>query len=81
MILWLLRHAKAVADPPAGGTDHDRPLTPRGRRDAEALGRHLSDPGFGPEGRPELVLCSTATRTVQTAAGVLSALDRPPPVE
>ena len=38
--LWLLRHAKTVADPPAGGADIDRVLAPRGRRDATALG-HL----------------------------------------
>ena len=37
--LWLLRHAKTVTDPPHGGTDFDRVLAPRGRRDATALGR------------------------------------------
>ena len=30
--LWLLRHAKAVTDPPPGGSDFDRVLAPRGRR-------------------------------------------------
>jgi phosphohistidine phosphatase len=81
VILWLLRHAKTVPDPPAGKTDHDRPLAPRGRRDADALGKRLADPGFGPAELPALVLCSTATRTVQTAERVLAALDHPPPVE
>jgi phosphohistidine phosphatase len=79
---WLLRHAKTATDPPAGGTDHDRVLTPRGRRDATRLGRRL-----GPEGKglgvdgvvlPQLVLCSTAARTVQTAELVLGALSEPP---
>ena len=39
--LWLLRHAKTVADPPPGGSDFDRVLAPRGRKDAGALGRLL----------------------------------------
>jgi phosphohistidine phosphatase len=81
VILWILRHAKAVADPPAGGTDHERPLAPRGRRDADALGKRLAEPGFAPGALPDLVLCSTATRTVQTAQRALAALDDPPPVE
>lgn len=81
MILWILRHAKAVADPPAGKTDHERPLAPRGRRDADALGKRLAEPGFGPDELPDLVLCSTATRTVKTAQRALASLDHPPPVE
>ena len=75
-VLWVLRHAKTVADPPPGGTDHERTLAPRGRRDADALGRRLAtdrlgmDPGDVP--LPELVLCSTATRTRQTVELVLA---------
>lgn len=68
--LWLLRHAKA-AEPAGGAGDHDRPLTTRGRRDAAALGRRLCElapPGTAP---PDAVLCSTATRTTETAAGVI----------
>jgi|GEM_PF-47956 phosphohistidine phosphatase len=83
--LWLLRHAKTVADPPPGGSDHDRVLAPRGRRDADQLGRRLGDdpPALGLVGglRPELVLCSTARRTVQTAERVLAPLTDPPPLE
>lgn len=75
-LLWLLRHAKAVPDPPSGGTDHDRPLAPRGRRDADALGRRLGPGGdvFGlsAAGLPTLVLCSTAARTTETAERVLA---------
>jgi phosphohistidine phosphatase len=82
--LWLLRHAKAVTEPPRGGTDHDRPLAPRGRRDADALGRHLGDTGdhlgLLAGDLPELVLCSTAVRTVETADGVLGHLASRPQV-
>jgi phosphohistidine phosphatase len=76
--LWLLRHAKASQ---YGPSDHERPLAPRGRRDAEALGRRLADPGFAGGDRPALVLCSTAARTVETAERVLAGLADPPPVE
>jgi phosphohistidine phosphatase len=40
--LWILRHAKAASDAPWGGSDKDRPLTARGRRDASALGKRLA---------------------------------------
>jgi phosphohistidine phosphatase len=75
--LWILRHAKA-ADAPRGGRDRDRPLADRGRRDATALGRRmaadgplLDNPGLV---RPDLVLCSAAVRTVQTAELILGQL-------
>lgn len=72
-LLWLLRHATAVADPTSEGSDHDRPLTPGGRRDAEALGSRLGADRFGlaPEELPGVVLCSTARRALQTAEGAL----------
>lgn len=61
--LVLLRHAKSSwAD--EGSADVDRPLAERGRRDAGAVGRWLVDHDHV----PELVLCSTATRTRQTWA-------------
>ena len=80
MNLWLLRHAKTVPDPPAGKTDHERPLAPRGRRDADALARRLEADrlGFKAADLPGLVLCSTAVRTVQTAERVLPGPGRPP---
>ena len=59
-VLILFRHAKAEQAP--GKPDHERELTARGRRDAAAAGRWLHEHGLG----PELVLCSTATRTRQT---------------
>jgi phosphohistidine phosphatase len=56
----LVRHAKSAR--PIGVPDHERPLTGRGRRDAQAAGQW-----FAAEGpRPDLVLCSTATRARQT---------------
>jgi phosphohistidine phosphatase len=82
LLLWLVRHAKAAPDPPPGGSDHERLLAPRGRRDATALGvrLHAGDLGFGDEDRPELVLASTAARTTETAervaAGLGVAVDR-----
>jgi phosphohistidine phosphatase len=83
--LWLLRHAKTVADPPEGGTDFDRVLAPRGRRDATALGHRFGhDParlGHGKAPFPQLVLSSPAVRTTATAELVLRQLDPAPPQE
>ena len=74
--LWLLRHAKTVTDPPDGGTDFDRVLAPRGRRDAKALGECLAPkgtlPGLGRAPRPTVALVSPAARTAATAEFVLS---------
>jgi phosphohistidine phosphatase len=76
--LWLLRHAKTVADPPPDGTDFDRVLAPRGRRDATALGRLFAGDGLGPElkrvPRPAVALVSPAARTMATAELALSAM-------
>jgi phosphohistidine phosphatase len=71
-----LRHAKAAQEAPVGGGDHERPLSPRGRRDAAALGRVLVDGGLdlGDVGLPTYVLCSTAVRTTETAERVVAAL-------
>ena len=59
-VLILFRHAKAEEG--HGKQDHERELTPRGRRDARAAGAWLHEHGLG----PELVLCSTSARTRQT---------------
>jgi phosphohistidine phosphatase len=59
-VLILVRHAKAEQG--LGTPDHERQLTLRGRRDARAVGAWLHEHSLG----PELVLCSTATRTRQT---------------
>ena len=69
--LWILRHGKAASDAPWGGGDRERPLAARGRRDASALGKALAT-GEGPfavDGAvsPQVVVCSAAVRTRQTA--------------
>jgi phosphohistidine phosphatase len=81
--LWLLRHAKAVTDPPPGGSDFDRVLAPRGRRDAAALGRLFAGhgEGLGPALRnvplSQVALVSPAARTAQTAELVLDGMAEP----
>ena len=55
-----MRHAKS--DYPTGVIDHDRPLAPRGIREAGLAGEWLRD-NVPPI---EHVLCSSATRTRQT---------------
>jgi phosphohistidine phosphatase len=69
MRLWLLRHAKSSwSDPDLA--DHDRPLAPRGERDAMRMGAYLDREAI----RPALVLCSSGLRARQTLAGVLAGL-------
>ncbi len=60
--LVLLRHAKSAY--PAGVADHDRPLAPRGVREAGLAGDWLK----ASVPRIDLVLCSTAERARQTLA-------------
>lgn len=59
--LHLLRHAEA-ASPSARPLDHERPLTPRGRRVGAALADHLRSASVA----PELVLSSSALRARET---------------
>ncbi|HEY2831767.1 MAG TPA: histidine phosphatase family protein [Sporichthyaceae bacterium] len=59
--LIVLRHAKAER---GAYTDHDRPLTARGRVDALAAGRWLAEHGL----HPDLTVCSTAVRAKETWA-------------
>jgi phosphohistidine phosphatase len=63
--LHLLRHAKSAWDDPMQ-SDHDRPLAPRGRRAAKLLHDYVRERDV----TPQLVLCSTARRTVDTLAAV-----------
>ncbi|BBZ77059.1 hypothetical protein MANY_23960 [Mycolicibacterium anyangense] len=58
--LIVMRHAKS--DYPSGVADHQRPLAPRGIREAGLAGDWLRD-NLPPI---EQVLCSSATRTRQT---------------
>ena len=61
--LYLLRHAKSSWDDPALA-DHDRPLAARGERAGELLAEHARRAGIA----PQLVLCSSSTRTRETLA-------------
>ena len=67
--LLLLRHAKSSWEDP-GLADHDRPLTPRGRRACKLVAAHLGSEGI----RPDLVLCSSARRTRDTLERISPAL-------
>ena len=46
--------------------DHDRPLNPRGVVSARALGKWMRENGYV----PDLALCSSARRTVETLDGL-----------
>lgn len=70
--LVILRHAKSAW--PDGVTDHERPLAPRGRREAPLVGRWLAE--YVP--RIELVRCSSAKRARQTWARVAAELAAAP---
>jgi phosphohistidine phosphatase len=59
--LLLLRHAKSSWDT-AATPDRDRPLNARGRRSAAAMRRAMRDLGLA----PDLILVSTAKRTLET---------------
>jgi len=72
--LHLLRHAKSDQD--AGVEDHERPLSRSGRETARRVGEGLP----AALGTLDLVLCSTALRTRQTAALALSGFAVPPPI-
>ncbi|WP_328946779.1 histidine phosphatase family protein [Streptomyces sp. NBC_00250] len=71
--LLVLRHAKSAW--PEGVADRDRPLGPRGLRDAPAAGRFLAENG----GLPDLVLCSPARRARHTWELAAAELDSPVP--
>jgi phosphohistidine phosphatase len=62
--LYLLRHADA-GDPEAWlGPDEERPLSAKGQRQAERLGRHLAETRF----RIDALLTSPKVRAAETAA-------------
>ena len=75
-ILLLLRHAKSSWSDPSLD-DFERPLNPRGRTAAPRMGAFLHKRGLV----PELTLCSTARRAVETwslADAALTASGRSP---
>lgn len=61
--LLVLRHAKSDHGNHAL-RDHDRPLSKRGRKNARTMGRHMAESQL----IPEVILCSTSTRTTETCA-------------
>lgn len=70
--LYLLRHAKSSWSEP-DLDDHDRPLNKRGRQAAKAMAKYLSRA----EIKPDLVICSTATRAKQTLNPIIKAVNPP----
>lgn len=69
MRLFIVRHAKA-ASPPIDGSDHDRPLTPRGELQAAWLASVLAKM----DEPPTRIVASTRVRTTQTAERIADAL-------
>ncbi len=61
MRLIVVRHAKSSWDN-LNLSDHDRPLSKRGRKSADAIGQWLAENGY----IPNVVLCSTSKRTCET---------------
>lgn len=68
-LLTLVRHGKSSWQT-AGQSDHERPLNDRGRKDSPAMAKRLADRGCV----PDLVLCSSATRTQETARYLIDGL-------
>jgi phosphohistidine phosphatase len=59
--LVVMRHAKSDWEAGAG-SDHERPLNDRGRREAPSVGRELAERGY----TPDVVLTSDSKRTTET---------------
>lgn len=73
--LILMRHAKSGWDDERL-RDHERPLAPRGERDAPRMAERLAKRGE----RPSLYLSSSAKRALRTAELVAAVLQPPPGV-
>jgi len=73
MKLILIRHAKSGWDDPTID-DHKRVLTERGEKSTRAIGQWLMEQGHV----PDRILCSDATRTQQTAGGLMAILSPAP---
>ena len=63
MLLHLIRHAHAGDPESWDGPDAARPLSEKGRSQAERLGRYLADIGF----RTDAIVTSPKLRALQTA--------------
>ncbi len=67
--LYLLRHAKSDWAE-SGLKDQERPLSERGKKAAPQMAAYMKSKKY----RPDLVLCSTARRTVETYDALKEAL-------
>ncbi|HEY5423872.1 MAG TPA: histidine phosphatase family protein [Ilumatobacteraceae bacterium] len=74
--LLLVRHAKSAWDDPSLN-DHDRPLAPRGTKATRRMSAYLAQAEY----RPDVVLCSSSRRTMDTLDGIRAALPRRARVE
>jgi phosphohistidine phosphatase len=74
MQLFLLRHADAE---PEAATDESRPLTAKGLKQAESVGKYCLQHGF----IPEIIFSSPLTRAEETARLVARELNIPKLVE
>ncbi|MCK0096767.1 histidine phosphatase family protein [Yoonia sp. F2084L] len=74
--LILIRHAKSSWSDPFAD-DHARVLNKRGQASATAIGKWMAQEGYV----PDVVLCSDAARTQETAALVIAALDPQPALQ
>jgi len=70
--LTFLRHAKSSWNNPGLG-DHERPLNPRGERDAPKMARRINEAGI----RPSLIVSSPATRAWNTAKFLANEISYP----
>jgi len=71
--LYLLRHSHAGDPEKWRGPDEARPLSDKGRLQAERLGLFLAEVGFA----PDAILSSPKTRALETARLVATPLERP----
>ena len=74
--LMLLRHAKSSWKYPYL-QDYERPLNKRGKKTAPFMGKFMVENDL----LPDLILCSTATRALQTCRRALGAIDQEIPVK
>lgn len=66
--LYLIRHS--YAEEPGAKLDIERSLTLEGQSTVRALGRHLIKENF----KPDIIYCSTAIRTRETASNLVEEL-------
>ena len=74
--LLLVRHVKSAWDDPSLA-DHDRPVAPRGMKALRHLREYLKRTDY----RPNVVLCSSSRRTVDTLDGIRAALPKRASIE